>query len=1677
MTDVKPERVTGYRVISELARSSTTAVFHARDARGRNVALKIHERGAGEVAGLAELSLLGLSHPGIAACLDAGRLPGDLRLFTVTELVTGTPLGSRALAGPAERGQAIALVARLLSALALVHESGILHRDLKDDNVRLRPDGESPVILDFGLCCPAAESGRRPAAGTPRAMAPELFRGEPASVATDLWAGGLLLAETLLGRQLFTAQEPQAMADEREAFAGLTAADARRLGEPALVALLERLLAPVPARRPADCRAALAALPALPEGLSRSLGEQTLVARWSAALARHDPRRASRIAALSAGRLWIPAFDSPQTTLDEAAGVFAAVAATLDRPQPRIAARLAALTASTVVRPIDVALLAEALAEHAPLTLETGRTRAAGGPEAAPRDELARLLAESRGVELFDEPLLQPAECAAALQDWVGRRPVLERHLLAAPPADRQELAEAFAALMRSGAVRLGDEGLQLDEAAQPPGWPLPPVAEAELPRDLPADAHEALSLLSVCPRPLETGPLQGALGRPVAGTLGDLVARGLVRRETGEPRDRFAPVDARVRRAAVASAPPAAPARAALALALTASVGGTLDEEAAADVAVILGDAAPERPDDDGLGALAVEGADVLRRAGRLERGIALLRRGLAGSVPGGPLRRRMHLDLADLLLRRNDYEAALAALAVARSELPQDGALRVREARALFRRGRFPEALAALEQLDPDELPREDLLLGLQVRSQVNQAAGRLDEALADVREALRRHGGEPDRRLFTLLERAASIEARLGRLDEAVRLNEQCISLMRRMGQDLLTGSPLVNMGRAVFARGEKRRGLQILESGIARLEQAGDLGGLANACNSAGAAWLGLGRLDTARRHLARALQLSRRLDDQTLAGMVLNNTGRVLAAEGRLPEADESFEESLRLRTSRGDRVGRVAVLLTRGPLRVGRGRLADARADLAIACEELARLSAPDWSIVADLLQASLLLAEGRPAEATAPAQSALVSARGHGLTREELQARDLLARAGGGDLEDLDAERLERGPWLADLLFTRAAAREGAGRGPAADADCALALAILGESPDGPIEARGLLLRVGADLDRLGGVLSTASPDYGKVGELLSRVARDLDRARVLVDMHDLSPLRPRLADLRSRLEQAGDGDDMSGLAALSERLRNLERLAEINKALNTERDTQRLLELIVDSAIELTGAARGFLILFDGRAEEFRAARHIDESTIHNPEFEVSHSVARRVVKEGRAIVTANAIDDPRFATAASISELKLLSILCVPLVSRDRTLGAIYLDHPQVVGRFDERHLGTVTALAEQAAIALENARLSEGLASTNRELRGSREEIARLNEALQARLDRQQAELETVKESLDASRRALALRYDYSNIITRSPRMHAVLDLMDRITDTEFPVIIQGESGTGKELIARALHFNGPRREMNFLSLNCAAIAEPLIESELFGHVRGAFTGADRDRKGLFDQAHGGTLFLDEIGDMSLSVQKRLLRVLQEGEFLPVGGREVRKVDVRILCATHRDLRQMVAEKSFREDLYYRMAVAFIQVPPLRDRTEDLPLLLEHFMERHGGTARDIEPEALALLAAQPWPGNVREFENLAMNLLLFDRDGTHVRAALVRRLLGAGAAGSEEPDVEDAGSAGAGSESGSLKQRLVDFERHQVEAALVRAGGNKAQAARDLGVGIRTLYKILARLGL
>jgi two-component system nitrogen regulation response regulator NtrX len=304
----------------------------------------------------------------------------------------------------------------------------------------------------------------------------------------------------------------------------------------------------------------------------------------------------------------------------------------------------------------------------------------------------------------------------------------------------------------------------------------------------------------------------------------------------------------------------------------------------------------------------------------------------------------------------------------------------------------------------------------------------------------------------------------------------------------------------------------------------------------------------------------------------------------------------------------------------------------------------------------------------------------------------------------------------------------------------------------------------------------------------------------------------------------------------------------------------------------------------------------------------------------------------------------------------------------------------------------------------------------------------------------------------------------SIVGRSAAIERVLGEIEKAGPAGARVLIQGENGTGKELVARALHAASPRRAMPFVAVNCSAIPEELIESELFGHERGAFTGATQSRRGRFEEAHGGTLFLDEIADLSPRAQTKLLRVLQESELTRVGGSRSVRVDVRVIAATNRDLQGLVKDGAFREDLYFRLAVVPIVVPPLRERPADIPLLVESFAGELGrGRRRRFSREALDLLAGYPFPGNVRELRNLVERLLIMNEDET-LGPAAVRAVLppGAGAPGSDDARLADAVQA---------------FERRTIERAIDEAGGNVTRAAARLGLERSHLYKKMRRLGM
>jgi DNA-binding NtrC family response regulator len=524
------------------------------------------------------------------------------------------------------------------------------------------------------------------------------------------------------------------------------------------------------------------------------------------------------------------------------------------------------------------------------------------------------------------------------------------------------------------------------------------------------------------------------------------------------------------------------------------------------------------------------------------------------------------------------------------------------------------------------------------------------------------------------------------------------------------------------------------------------------------------------------------------------------------------------------------------------------------------------------------------------------------------------------------------------------------------------------------------------------------------------------------------------------RWTDFLQRLR--GDGND-------GERQRWLAILG-LNRRLAGADGRTAVLTVLVDEAVRLFGAERGFLVRRQDGATGFvvEVARTFEREPVANPERKLSTTILQRALHQGEGLFSEDA-QASDLGAAQSVADLRLRSVLCMPLRVGDEVLGAIYLDHRFQAGVFGERDLPWLMAFADQGAIVLH----LHGLLQKNR---AQAAQLAAQNVELQRTVAAQAEVLAAPEPALGRAR----LQHAFPGLLGDSPALLRALHVLDRVVDTDLPVLLTGESGTGKEVAARALHQSGPRRRGEFVGVNAAAIAGSLLESELFGHQKGAFTGADRDRPGLLRQAAGGTLFLDEVTEMDLELQAKLLRALEDKKVRPVGGDREYGLDVRVVAASNRDPRRAIADGRLREDLYFRLAVVTVQLPPLRERLEDIVPLAEHFLAQ---AARErslpppvVGPALAAALRARPWPGNLRQLRN-EMQRLWAMAQGGELRAELLTPA---------ETALSPAVSAPTGYD-------LASVERWAIDRALQAAAGNKAEAARLLGIGRRTLYDKLA----
>lgn len=456
--------------------------------------------------------------------------------------------------------------------------------------------------------------------------------------------------------------------------------------------------------------------------------------------------------------------------------------------------------------------------------------------------------------------------------------------------------------------------------------------------------------------------------------------------------------------------------------------------------------------------------------------------------------------------------------------------------------------------------------------------------------------------------------------------------------------------------------------------------------------------------------------------------------------------------------------------------------------------------------------------------------------------------------------------------------------------------------------------------------------------------------------------------------------------------------------------------------------------------LLLADDEAGRFTPVRSLARQEDGGRATTSSRAVLRRVLAERAAVLVTNAPEE--LSGSESIMGAQIMSTIGVPLWHGEEIRGVIQVDHRASPDVFTEADLELVTVLASQASLALDNARMVQRLRVAERQVR---EEVSFLKER--------------------------SLKRSFSDIIGESSAMRDLFSQLERVIDTRATIHIEGETGTGKELVASAIHYQGRRRDKLFVAANCAALPENLLESELFGHKKGSFTGADRDKKGLFVVADGGTLFLDEIADMSLPLQAKLLRVLQEGEVRPVGSTRSVHVDVRIISATNKSLEKQVEEGAFRQDLFYRLHVFPLRLPPLRERREDIPLLARHFLQKYTAEIkRDVAgfaQETLDQLVTYGWPGNVRELENEVQRLVITADEGGFIQPdALSGRIR-------QVEGVVDR----IGPRKGTLKEMIEQVERYLLREALREHGNNKTRTAATLGITREGLHKKLAKYGM
>lgn len=946
------------------------------------------------------------------------------------------------------------------------------------------------------------------------------------------------------------------------------------------------------------------------------------------------------------------------------------------------------------------------------------------------------------------------------------------------------------------------------------------------------------------------------------------------------------------------------------------------------------------------------------------------------------------------------------------------EEAQLRVAKGRALLSLNRLAEAEKELEGAGayPAELRAE----ALSYRALGQSLAGNHERAEEIMQQALALTGAVSARASAIAHSSAATLAWRRGRPDLAAHAYEKAVAFACEAGDAGALASAQANLASLRKEQGAIAPSIELFEGAIDAGLRSGRTVSVQQALLNLTNLDIYLGRLERAKSNLARLGELGELTESQHAQRLGL--TADLWAKMDRLPEALAAYE----LCEAAFRRLGRHA-------------EAAESALESILLClapatdkENVFRFAPTQQELETKLSRARADLAERetpllRLAEARVLAHSGAAE-------RAERRVEEALELS----------RSLGQREWAWRSLSLLAEVLEAAGRQTRAERVRAEAVEILEE--------------IGARLP----------PDLRQV------YWSDPRRRRLRLATPQTSSPRFATENLTSSSAISSHLTGVDAVSRLSQTPleRRLAKILAINSDLAAETRFDLLATKIVLHATELLEAESGYLLLGTNAEDLTVAASRAPQGERHR---EFSRSIAAQVLSQGSPFFSVDASSDQRLVKVESVHQAALAAVACVPILSPSRTpLGALYVEsRARVQANFGEE-IPTLLAFADQAAIALESARLVQALSDKSSALEEKNSRLVEVQAALKSLLAERTERLQSVRSELKRTRDELTRGAAFAGLVGGSAAMRRIYSLIERVQKTDVPVLITGESGTGKEVVARAIHEGSRRAKAKMLAVNCGAIPESILESELFGHVRGAFTGADRDRKGLFQEAKGGTLFLDEIGETPLKMQTGLLRVLQESKVRAVGSAEEVSVDVRVIFATNRELADAVTAGKFREDLLYRIQVVEIHLPPLRERTEDIPLLVDHFLARAaaklGGEKRHLGRDAMAALLAFHWPGNVRQLENVLTNAWILS-DGAIIHA--------------DDLNLPTARRIAARPSRQTPKQRLSSDhfterdrdERARILEALDRTGWNRARAAQVLGMPRRTFYRRLQHYGL